>query len=232
MPAVSRSRTAASTSRFGKSRPTGSGSVVLISGIPTCLSLPHSGRNRSDTSILDLLKSPSPITAFNSFTDGLDPNRRSREHFITNPSLEDERLWVPYSNGVWFHRCYFNLTSGGFSVILKGLPGSIVGTHYHVGTVHGYTMRGHWRYLEHDWIAKPGTYIYEPAGEAHTLVITDDSPEPMVTLFVVGGGLIYLDKAVNGGFAAYEDGFTLLELTRKYYREAGLDARQLDLLVR
>ena len=173
-----------------------------------------------------------PISAFNSFTDGLDPNRRSREHFITNTKLEDDRLWVPYANGVWFQPCCFNVTSGGFSVVLKGLPGAMVGTHYHVGTVHGYTMRGYWRYLEHDWIAKPGTYIYEPAGEAHTLVITDDSPEPMVTLFVVGGGLIYLDKPVNGDFAAYEDGFTLLELTRKHYREAGLDARQLDLLVR
>jgi 2,4'-dihydroxyacetophenone dioxygenase len=54
----------------------------------------------------------------------------------------------------------------------------------------------------------------------------------MVTVFVVEGGLIYLDKAVNGGFAAYEDGFTLLELTRKYYREAGLDVPQLDLLIR
>jgi hypothetical protein len=54
----------------------------------------------------------------------------------------------------------------------------------------------------------------------------------MVAVFVVEGGLIYLDKAVNGGFAAYEDGFSLLELTRKHYREAGLDARQLDLLVR
>jgi 2,4'-dihydroxyacetophenone dioxygenase len=63
-------------------------------------------------------------------------------------------------------------------------------------------------------------------------VITEDSPEPMITLFVVGGGLVYLDKAVNGGFAAYEDGFTLLELIRKYYREAGLDVRHLDLLVR
>jgi len=48
----------------------------------------------------------------------------------------------------------------------------------------------------------------------------------------VEGALIYLDKAVNGGFAAFEDGFTALELTRKYYREAGLDVRQLDLLVR
>jgi hypothetical protein len=49
---------------------------------------------------------------------------------------------------------------------------------------------------------------------------------------VVEGGLIYLDKPSNGAFAAYEDGFTLLELTRKYYREAGLDVRELDALVR
>jgi hypothetical protein len=38
--------------------------------------------------------------------------------------------------------------------------------------------------------------------------------------------------AHDGGGAAYEDGFTLLDLTRKYYREAGLDAKQLDLLIR
>jgi hypothetical protein len=93
-------------------------------------------------------------------------------------------------------------------------------------------MRGHWRYLEHDWVAKPGMFIYEPAGEAHTLVIMDDSPEPALVLFVVEGGLIYLDKAEGGGFAAYEDGFSMLELARKHYREAGLDARQLDLLIR
>ena len=53
-----------------------------------------------------------------------------------------------------------------------------------------------------------------------------------LAVFVVGGALIYLDKAEHGGFAAYEDGFTLLELCRKYYCDAGLDARQLDLLVR
>ena len=51
-------------------------------------------------------------------------------------------------------------------------------------------------------------------------------------MFVVEGGLIYLDKPTNGGVAAYEDGFTLLELCRKYHREAGLDARELDLLIR
>jgi hypothetical protein len=173
-----------------------------------------------------------PITAFNSETDGLDPNQRSREHFVVNTNLDDHGPWVPYADGVWLQPCCFNVTSGGFSVVLKALPGAQLGVHYHIGTVRGYTMRGHWRYLEHDWVAKPGTFIYEPAGEAHTLVITDDSPEPALIFFVVEGGLIYLDKGINGAFAAYEDGFTLLELTRKYYREVGRDVRELDALVR
>jgi len=173
-----------------------------------------------------------PIAAFNNVTDGLGPGARNRGHFIVNTKLDDGGPWVPYAEGVWIQPCCFNVTTGGFSVILKGLPGAKLGVHYHVGIVRGYTLRGHWRYLEHDWIAKPGTFIYEPAGEAHTLVITDDSPEPALILFMVEGGLVYLDKEVNGTFAAYEDGFSALDLTRKYYREAGLDVGQLDLLIR
>ena len=73
---------------------------------------------------------------------------------------------------------------------------------------------------------------FRTRGEAHTLVITEDSPGPMIAFFVVQGGLVYLDRPNNGSFAAYKDGFTLLELTRKHYREAGLDAGKLDLLVR
>ena len=173
-----------------------------------------------------------PIDKFSSFDDGLEPNQRHRGHFIAEIDVEDDRRWVPYAEGVWIQPCHFDVTRGGFSVVLKGLPGAALGTHYHVGTVRGHTMRGHWRYLEHDWIAKPGTFIYEPAGEAHTLVILEDSPEPALILFVVEGGLVYLDKPDNGSMAAYEDGFTMLELCRNYYRSAGLDVRELDLRVR
>ena len=172
------------------------------------------------------------ITTFSNVGDGLEPNQRHRGHFITNIDVDDERLWVPYAEGVWLQPCCFNLTSGGFSVLLKGLPGAKLGVHYHVGTVRGYTIGGHWRYLEHDWVAKPGTFIYEPAGEALTLVVTDDSPEPALIMFMVEGGLIYLDKPANGSLAAYEDGFSALELCRKYYREAGLDTQRLDTLIR
>ena len=173
-----------------------------------------------------------PIQSFSSVNDGLDKGAQNRGHFVADTDIENEKLWIPYADGVCFQPCCFNVTSGGFSVLLKGLPGAQLGVHYHVGTVRGYTLQGHWRYLEHDWVAKPGTFIYEPAGEAHTLVVTDDSPEPAIIMFMVEAGLIYLDNPVDGGFAAYEDGFSILEVSRNYYRDAGLDVKALDALIR
>ena len=137
-----------------------------------------------------------PIATFNSHTDELEPNLRSREHFITDIDLDDDRLWVPYADGIWFQPCLFNVTSGGFSVVLKGLPGKMVGTHYHVGTVHGYTMRGRWRYLEHDWIPTAGDFIYESPGEGHTLV-SYEHPDPMKVFFVVRGPLILMTSRIG-----------------------------------
>lgn len=173
-----------------------------------------------------------PITAFSSAADGLDPAHRNRDHFIVDTNEADDGPWIPYAEGVWIQPCCFDVTAGGFSVLLKGLPGAQLGVHYHVGTVRGYTLRGRWGYLEHDWVAGPGTFIYEPAGEAHTLVIAADSPEAALILFIVEGGLIFLDRAEEGGFAAYEDGFSMLELARNHYREAGLNLHQLDALIR
>ena len=143
-----------------------------------------------------------PIASFNNSSDGLDAGQRDRGHFIAQLDMEDTGVWVPYADGVWIQPCHFNVTTGGFTVLLKGLPGAALGVHYHVGTVRGFTLKGNWRYLEHDWVAGPGTFIYEPAGEAHTLVIAEDSPEPAIIFFVVEGALVYLDKPVDGNFAA------------------------------
>jgi hypothetical protein len=151
---------------------------------------------------------------------------------MVDTNLDDERLWVPYGDGSWFQACQFNVTTGGFSNILKILPGKRLNPHFHISEVHGYTLRGKWRYLEHDWIATPGSYIYEPAGEAHTLDVPADSTEPMMAFFVLHGGLIYLDNVENGQVIGYDDGFTLLDLARKHYREVGLDPKLLDKMIR
>ena len=78
-----------------------------------------------------------PITAFRGFDDGLQSGQRQRDHFVVNTDLENDDLWIPYGEGAWLQPCHFNVTSGGMSVILKALPGSVIGTHYHVGTVYG-----------------------------------------------------------------------------------------------
>jgi hypothetical protein len=173
-----------------------------------------------------------PITHFTNFTDGLTQKTRRRDEFVTHTRLEDERLWIPYGEGSWFQACYFNVSSGGFANILKILPGAKLNPHYHVGPVHGYTIRGEWRYLEHDWVAKAGTYIFEPPGEAHTLVVPKEAKEPMITFFALTGGLIYLDKVENGTPVGYDDGFTLLELARKHYKNVGLDSSLIDAMIR
>lgn len=173
-----------------------------------------------------------PITTFSSFNDGLAPGKLGRGNFITNVELDDDSKWIPYADGIWLQPCSFDLSAGAFSLVLKAVPGASLGVHYHVGQVYGYTIAGRWRYLEHDWVAKPGTFVFEPAGEAHSLVITDDSPEPALIFFMIHGGLVYLDKPENGNFAAYEDAFTALEFMRTYYRDAGLDMSELDRRIR
>jgi len=173
-----------------------------------------------------------PVIAFSNMTDGLAPADRNREHFLAHLDLEDGPHWMPYAEGVWLQAACFNVTSGGLTVLLKGMPGAELGVHYHTGPVRGFTTQGNWRYLEHDWIAGPGSFIFEPAGEAHTLVITEDSPEPALILFIIEGALIYLDKPVEGTMVALEDVFSALEMFRAHYRANGLDELLLNKMIR
>ena len=95
--------------------------------------------------------------------------------------------------------------------------------------MHAFTLRGKWRYLEHDWVATPGDYAFEPPGETHTLVVPEDVRE-MATLFHVTGGYTYVDP--YGKALGYEDVFTKLENVRRHYEHIGLGADYANRLVR
>ncbi len=58
--------------------------------------------------------------------------------------------------------------------------------------MHGYVIKGRWYYLEHDWVAETGSFVFEPPGEIHTLRVPEDSAE-MITFFNISGAMIYLD---------------------------------------
>jgi quercetin dioxygenase-like cupin family protein len=112
----------------------------------------------------------------------------------------DDTPWFPYGeNGCEVQLIHSDPTSGQFIVKLRGPAGGNLGIHRHYGSVLAYTLRGGWRYLEHDWVSRAGDVVQETPGSVHTLVLVDDSE----ILFIVQGALEYLGS--NGETLAHED---------------------------
>ena len=91
------------------------------------------------------------------------------------PGYEIVPLFLDRENGVW-------VLYGRFQ------PGTRLPTHFHTGTVHFFTTRGRWNYLEHpNDVQTAGSYLYEPAGSIHTFSVPDDANEPAEGFMVVRG---------------------------------------------
>jgi len=150
------------------------------------------------------------------------------DEIVVDTDPRDEAVWVTVAPGVRLRPFMFDVTNGAWSSLLRVEPGKSLACHYHTQPVHGYTVQGSWRYFEHDWVAKTGTYIFEPPGEMHTLVA--DATEGMTTFFVTRGSLVYTDAA--GKQVGYEDVFTRLALCRAHFAAAGFDAGVIDGMIR
>ena len=95
---------------------------------------------------------------------------------------EDPRVWVPQTDCLSFRPLCFCVSQGYYVNLLKFKGGGVLGCHRHPSPVHALTLKGSWGYKEHGWNAKPGTYVFEPPGETHTLIVDEDCDE-MVALF-------------------------------------------------
>lgn len=143
------------------------------------------------------------------------------EMVIPNALDGDARLWVPLSEGTWSRPLHLNVTTGYYVHLLRVTRSGLLQRHRHAGGVHAYVIKGSWFYLEHDWVAREGSYIFEPPGETHTLMVPDDCDE-MITLFTVQGPLIFVDP--YGVATGYEDVFTRIEKYRRHFDQIGLGA--------
>ena len=142
---------------------------------------------------------------------------------------DDERVWVPQAPDVWFRPLLFNTVAGGWCNLLRVRRSGVLSRHRHPMAVVGYVIRGRWHYLEHDWVAREGSFVYEPPGEIHTLVVPDDCEE-MITFFNIGGAMIYLDA--EGRQTGYEDVWSKIEMCRRHYADVGLGAAYADRFLR
>ncbi|MGY1770596.1 2,4'-dihydroxyacetophenone dioxygenase family protein [Blastococcus sp. SYSU D00813] len=151
------------------------------------------------------------------------------EIFLPDTLDDDDRYYIPLSETVGSRPLWISLTQNRWADVLMAKQAGLVNRHYHPHQVFGYTLSGKWSYLEHDWVATRGCFVYETPGEAHTLV-AHESDEPMRVHFNVTGPLIWLDEdgQPSGTFDAYD----YLELARRHYEEVGLGAAAVEKLLR
>src|SRR6478609_3531373 len=131
---------------------------------------------------------------------------------------QDERLWVPLADKVWTRPLSFVPSQGYWVHLLRVRKTGIFNRHRHASPVHGYVLKGRWYYLEHDWVAEAGSYIFEPPGDTHTLIVPEDCEE-MITFFHTTGTLIFVDP--DGNVTGTEDVFSRLKRVKDHFIATG-----------
>ena len=106
----------------------------------------------------------------------------------------DDLPWVPfvpYTDKAHLKLLKVDPVRGEWIVLLKLPAGMELPRHHHSGTVHVYTLQGAWRYLEHAWIARAGSFVFETAASNHTPRALDEGD--VIALNIVQGDWILLD---------------------------------------
>ncbi|MFS0646797.1 2,4'-dihydroxyacetophenone dioxygenase family protein [Siminovitchia sp. 179-K 8D1 HS] len=149
-------------------------------------------------------------------------NKFTEKYMLPDRAIHSEDMpWMPFDDaGSWFKPVRFDFTTGMWINLFKVDKGAALSRHRHTGGfVIGYTVQGKWKYLEKDWSAKPGTLIFEPPGDVHTLYV--DPAEDMITLFMLDGCLQFVDE--NNEIYREDDVFTLYRRYLYYCEEYGIE---------
>src|ERR1700712_171961 len=149
------------------------------------------------------------------------PKEAAKEVVVPFAIPIDERVWVPQAENVSFRPLCLNASQGYWMNLLRVRKSGVLSRHRHPQAVHGFVLKGRWKYLEHDWEATEGSYVFEPPGETHTLYVPEDVEE-MITYFQVNGVMYYTDPYGKG--IGYEDVFTKIEMCNKHFESVGLGA--------
>lgn len=160
--------------------------------------------------------------------DVFKPDARSEVHIPDAPT-DDLRYYVPFSETVSSRPLWISPSQNKWADVLRADRPGLVNRHYHPHEVFAYTISGKWGYLEHDWIATAGDFVYETPGEGHTLVSYEHA-DPMRVFFIVKGPLIWLDE--NGASTGHFDVHDYIRLCREYYEKVGIGAAHVDTLFR
>jgi quercetin dioxygenase-like cupin family protein len=106
----------------------------------------------------------------------------------------DELPFVDLGDRSALQLLHVDLTQGLWVVRMRFQPGYRVARHYHTGPVFAVTSKGSWNYVEYpQYVNREGSYLFEPAGSVHTLVVPEDQKGETEVWFAVFGANVNLD---------------------------------------
>jgi 2,4'-dihydroxyacetophenone dioxygenase len=148
---------------------------------------------------------------------------------VAAAAADDDRYLVPFTDTVSSRPLWISPSQNRWADILTARAAGLVNRHYHPHQVFAYTISSKWGYLEQEWTATAGDFVYEAPGEAHTLVAYEH-PDPMRVQFIVTGPLIWLDE--SGEPEGIFDVFNYIEMCKAHFDETGIGADYVETLFR
>ncbi|WP_342669177.1 alpha/beta fold hydrolase [Curvibacter gracilis] len=127
--------------------------------------------------------------------------------------------FTPYSDTILMKLIKVDPVRGDWITLLKLPPHTELPLHHHAGTVMVSTIKGCWRYLEHDWVATPGSFVYETAGSRHTPVTVGE--EEVITLNIVQGDWNLMSP--DGAVLAIENWKSMMDRYLSFCKKEGVE---------
>ncbi|MER2507625.1 MAG: 2,4'-dihydroxyacetophenone dioxygenase family protein [Amaricoccus sp.] len=125
--------------------------------------------------------------------------------------------WKPWvMEGVEYKLVSVNTRSNGFTIYLKVAPNTIAPVHHHLGSIELLVLEGDITYDGKD-IGRPGSYMFEPAGDIHQPRTT----KGCILFCVFEGPIAGLDD--DGGILGIVDGKTMRAMAEGHGSSAILD---------
>lgn len=152
-----------------------------------------------------------------------------KDHYLPKITEADDRYFFSLSPTVKARPLWISPGTNRWCGLMRVEKPGLVQRHYHPHEVFAYTISGKWSYLEHDWVATAGDFIYEAPGEGHTLVV-HESDEPMMAMFIVKGPLCWLDE--EGEVTGVYDVHDYIAAAEEQYEKSGIGKEYLHGLFR
>ena len=110
---------------------------------------------------------------------------------------ESELPFVDLGDGTELQLLQVDVEAGLWVIRSRFAPGTLVPTHKHTGEVFAFTLAGSWKYVEYPEVNVAGSYLYEPAGSIHTLMVPEENDVVTDVWFAIYGANLNLGADGN-----------------------------------